>query len=254
MGLSPEGKAEPNGVDFWWDDFSGNTGNCWWDNTAAPGASVTTSPPLLPDCAGGTDPSTSVGTGDPVNENELTSCFAGYETSGYPNGDPTICSWTQTPPKPGSSPLPAGGSAAMQQAQAEQLATICGQGLSPRLCRPFQGSLGTAPSVQWPYASQAPAPLTGAAAAVAGGQERLSSYTCSWWRQADQTSRQAVVERLRHFATLPVDGATAYGYGAGMSDGRAGMLLNDRCSFFGAGPFALYKIYGAAAPFSAFVG
>jgi hypothetical protein len=42
-----------------------------------------------------------------------------------------------------------------------------------------------------------------------------------------------------------------YGYGAGMSDGRAAMLFDDRCSFFGAGPFALYKIYGAAAPFSA---
>jgi hypothetical protein len=29
------------------------------------------------------------------------------------------------------------------------------------------------------------------------------------------------------------------------------MLFDDRCSTFEAGPFALYKIYGAAAPFAA---
>ena len=28
----------PNGVDFWWDEFSGNTGNCWFDNTGFDGS------------------------------------------------------------------------------------------------------------------------------------------------------------------------------------------------------------------------
>ena len=27
----------PNGVDFWWDDFASNTGNCWHDNTGVNG-------------------------------------------------------------------------------------------------------------------------------------------------------------------------------------------------------------------------
>ena len=33
----------PNGVDFWWDEQSTNTGNCWFDNTGSDGtaASVT---------------------------------------------------------------------------------------------------------------------------------------------------------------------------------------------------------------------
>ena len=26
-------KTMPNGVDFWWDEFAGNNGNCWYDNT-----------------------------------------------------------------------------------------------------------------------------------------------------------------------------------------------------------------------------
>jgi hypothetical protein len=46
-------------------------------------------------------------------------------------------------------------------------------------------------------------------------------------------------------------GTTSQGYGAGMSDTRAMALFESRCSTFEAGPFALYKIYGAAAPFSA---
>jgi hypothetical protein len=43
----------------------------------------------------------------------------------------------------------------------------------------------------------------------------------------------------------------SYGYGAGMSDDRAMNLFNSRCSTAYAGPFALYKLYGAAAAFSA---
>jgi hypothetical protein len=60
-----------------------------------------------------------------------------------------------------------------------------------------------------------------------------------------------MVQRIAHYATGPVDGTTLAGYGAGMSDARASRLFDDRCSMFEAGPFALYKIYGSAAPFSA---
>ena len=98
MGVAPNGQVEPNGTDFWWDDFPTNTGNCWYRNTAAPGRTVTTSPSNLPNCANGTDPSSSVGTGDPQNEGELTSCFAEIEAGqGY---NPAGCPWFSTPPKP----------------------------------------------------------------------------------------------------------------------------------------------------------
>src|SRR4051794_30079013 len=68
MGVDPSGAVRPNGLGFWWDSFPGNTGNCWWGNTAAPGKTVTPSPAMLPSCANGTSPSSSVGTGDPQNE------------------------------------------------------------------------------------------------------------------------------------------------------------------------------------------
>jgi len=251
MGVSPSGAVRPNGVDFWWDSFAGNTGNCWWDNTAAPGRSVTTSPLLLPDCAGGTDPSLSVGIGDAVNESELAACLAGFTLSGYPDGNSTICSWTTTPAKPGSSALPLSTATATQQLQAEEFAEICAQGLSPRLCTPFQGWLG---DVFGPLVASVTASVPASAVPAVAPQDslgRLSSFTCSWWRKADDAHRLGMVQRIGHYATLQVDGTTLTGYGAGMSDSRATQLFDDRCSMFQSGPFALYKIYGAAAPFSA---
>ena len=86
MGVRPDGHADPNGTDFWWDPYPGTIGNCWWDNKAAPGKSVTTSPLSLPSCADGTQPGTSIGVGDAVNESELVGCLAGFEVSGYPDG------------------------------------------------------------------------------------------------------------------------------------------------------------------------
>ena len=48
MGRDPRGRRDPNGTDFWWDNFAGNTGNCWHDNTGKEGtaASVTSTPEL----------------------------------------------------------------------------------------------------------------------------------------------------------------------------------------------------------------
>ena len=101
MGVSPSGKSEPNGTDFWWDHFLGNTGNCWFSNSAAQGKSITTSPPspALPDCNNGQNPGMSVGLGIPgaANEAELGQCLASFSTGGY---DPATCPWFKTPPKP----------------------------------------------------------------------------------------------------------------------------------------------------------
>ena len=100
MGVAPNGAVKPNGTDFWWDDFSTNTGNCWYQNIPARGHTSTTSPSNLPNCDDGAKPWTSQGTGDPQNEGELVSCFAEIEAGqGY---DPAGCPWFSTPPKPHS--------------------------------------------------------------------------------------------------------------------------------------------------------
>jgi hypothetical protein len=98
MGVAPDGRVEPNGTDFWWDAYPTNTGNCWYSNTAAPGAAVTTSPSNLPSCAGGSNPSASMGTGDVANEAELGTCFAAITVGGGYN--PATCPWFTVPPKP----------------------------------------------------------------------------------------------------------------------------------------------------------
>ncbi len=100
MGVTPDGKAEPNGSDFWWDSYPGNTGNCWYSNTAAPGKQITSNSMLgLPSCSNGQDPSSSLGTGNPQAEVELLGCFGAFSTGTY---DPNLCSWFTTPAKPGS--------------------------------------------------------------------------------------------------------------------------------------------------------
>jgi hypothetical protein len=90
----------PNGTDFWWDEFSGNTGNCWFDNIGRDGTpgSVTgpgagTPPNVLPsNCA------TSVGGGDPAKTQYLLECSNG------PDDDtgPTDCDWWRPAPRPRS--------------------------------------------------------------------------------------------------------------------------------------------------------
>lgn len=254
MGVSPGGAVRPNGVDFWWDSFPGNTGNCWWGNHAAPGKSVTSAPFVLPGCRGGTTPNASVGLGDLLNEGELVACLAGFQVSGYPDGNPTICSWSTTPPRPGSgSGLPLGLRGAVDDSQWAEFASICAAGLSPRLCSAYQARMPLARVFSWLSGSgAAEATLPQPVVEPTTGTRPLGTFTCSWWRQADGAHRRGMVQRIRHYATLPVSGSTPYGYGAGMSDTRASRLFEARCSTAQAGPFALYKIYGAAAPFSAY--
>ena len=258
MGVSPTGEVLPNGTDFWWDSFPGNTGNCWWNNTAAPGASITSLPLVLPSCAQGQQPGTSIGIGDAVNEGELVACLAGFQVSGYPAGNPHTCSWAQTPAQPGRGPLGRTTVPAIDAgAQQTLLATLCSAGLAPRLCGavtswqpgvPFGPTQLRLPFVERNFAAVAiPAQL---------GTKPLGTITCSWWRRADHTRRLAMTQRIRDYATGPVSGTSTdrYGYGAGLSDSRAMRLFESRCSTFEAGPFALYKIYGAAAPFASYSG
>jgi hypothetical protein len=94
MGVAPDGSQQPNGTDFWWDDFPSNTGNCWHDNTGVngTGASVTSTPASLPAACNGT--SIGLGLGNPMAESELLGCFAAFDQG---VGD---CPWFTTPAKP----------------------------------------------------------------------------------------------------------------------------------------------------------
>nr|MDQ2935852.1 hypothetical protein [Chloroflexota bacterium] len=96
MGIVPGGAHQPNGLDFWWDSFSGNTANCWFNNTSyRPITTDPAFPPGLPNCNNGQNPGSSVGTGNPTAESELLGCFAAIS-----GGPPDTCPWFTTPPKP----------------------------------------------------------------------------------------------------------------------------------------------------------
>jgi hypothetical protein len=245
MGVAPSGAVQPNGVDFWWDSFPGNTGNCWWGNKPALGKTITSSPASLPNCSNGTKPSTSIGTGAPANEIELIACLAGFTVSGYPAGNGDICNWTTTPSRPSAFTLSFAPMAAVGDMMAKEAAEVCAEGLAKRTCKALGGSSATTKTPSKPSTSS---PSVKAAAV---GSDPLSTYTCSWWRKASDSQQLGIVQRIRAFASGRVDGTKATGYGAAMPDARAVQLLEDRCTTFEAGSYALYKLYGAAAAFSA---
>ncbi len=103
MGRAPGGRQMPNGVDFWWDQFPTNTGNCWFNNRGADGTSSSWTgdparfaspnmsvPGFLPeDCQSPTN----VGTGSALKEAVLLNCALAAI------GDPS-CEWYVAPAKP----------------------------------------------------------------------------------------------------------------------------------------------------------
>ena len=50
MGRTPGGTQMPNGVDFWWDEFPTNSGDCWYRNIGSDGTTggITSDPPPPP--------------------------------------------------------------------------------------------------------------------------------------------------------------------------------------------------------------
>jgi Right handed beta helix region len=91
MGIDPQGRRDPNGTDFWWDEFLNNTNNCWYSNIGRDGteASITSEPDSLP-----SDCSTSRGLGNPGQQGELLQCFVAI------TNDTRDCPWFTTPPEP----------------------------------------------------------------------------------------------------------------------------------------------------------
>jgi hypothetical protein len=131
MGAAPGGRVSPNGVDFWWDAFVGNTGNCWYANAGAPGTSITSSPAALPNCNNGADSSASFGLGDVANESELGACFGAITEGGTASAS---CQWFTTPPKPRTSAAAAAGR--RQDVAAARTATD--PGIRTTVCRLYR--------------------------------------------------------------------------------------------------------------------
>jgi hypothetical protein len=240
MGVAPNGAVKPNGTDFWWDDYPGNTGNCWWANVPAPGHSITSSPLILPDCSNGTNPSLSIGIGYAPNEAELVGCLVGFSTDGYPNGNSTLCDWTKTPSKPGGSAMAADGSSIARARQREFMA-LCRSLPENRTCAPFVGS-GFAPA--------APVASAGSQIRLEGAWARraLGLYTCGDWMHATSGLRKRLLARLSHWTGGRADGSA--GYGTVLSGKRAASMFDTRCKPRYARAFALYKMYGSAAAFA----
>jgi hypothetical protein len=139
MGRTPAGVAIPNGVDFWWDEFPGNTGNCWYPNTGSAGTAASiTSDPAPPPVAGTTVPgylpqdcgsSANVGRGNAAKEAMLLDCAA--------NGNDGVCEWYQPPARPGSA------EAKQQQAEQQQAAESLVGTPAPQPRCELLGALGT---------------------------------------------------------------------------------------------------------------
>jgi hypothetical protein len=135
MGVAPGGRPAPNGLDFWWDSFPGNTANCWYSNAGAAPITSSPPPPLLPDCDNGRDPSSSVGTGNPANEGELVECFVAFETGNF---DLPLCPWFETPPKPGSSAALQARSENLRARQRRAFLDFCEESGPEQTCAPFE--------------------------------------------------------------------------------------------------------------------
>jgi hypothetical protein len=211
MGITPDGKADRNGIDFWWDQFGGTRGNCWYRNYAAEGRTILTSPPGgLPDCDDGKDPASSTGTGNPQNEGELVSCVAAFETRNFdPNGP---CPWLRPPTDPD-----AGGAT--------------------------QSALG--PAFNYRPSSRRVAGRTMPVASTPLGQ-----MTCFEWNRAAGTQRPELIAKIRGFAGGVVnDGQHDLGTGAVLTFEEAQGLYDTWCANGYAQEFTLVKLYTHAAAF-----
>jgi hypothetical protein len=148
MGRSVSGRAMPNGVDFWWDEFPTNSRNCWdLTNVGSDGhaGSFTTDPPRAPgdatlpgfmpvkDCESGTN----TGKGNSQKEAVLVACAGDVEGT---SNDQHSCDWFVPPSKPGSSA--ARSQSAAQRGIAARLAAD-GWPRFPSLCTLLGGNGGT---------------------------------------------------------------------------------------------------------------
>ena len=132
-------------MDFWWDQYPTNSGNCWYPNIGSNGKpdGITSDPPPPP-APGATVPGflpedcgspLNVGTGNMAKEAMLVSCAAAGEMGSY---DPNTCEWFAPPARPGSA------AAARQRAEERDTAeSLVGRINVDRFCQLLGGSGGT---------------------------------------------------------------------------------------------------------------
>ncbi len=207
MGVRPNGTEDPNGIDFWWDPYPGTVGNCWWNNTPAPGRQITTDPTPLPNCDNGANPQKSVGTGNPTQTGELFSCVAAFETRNFdPNGP---CPWFKTPPEP----QPGGGPS---------------EPTTPFLATPAT----VARKVEGPLNRR---------------RDLSGVQCADWNAADDEDRKWLVGAVRDFVGGVVVDGERAVGYGDVLADDQANGLFNTSCRHRYAQSFVLYKLYSYAA-------
>jgi hypothetical protein len=95
----------PNGTDFWWAAWTGNTDNCWFDNTGSDGTadSITSDPPRDPLAAAPNDPlfescDNTVSVLDGTKYTILIDCGEGPDDE----TGALDCDWWRAPPQPAS--------------------------------------------------------------------------------------------------------------------------------------------------------
>jgi len=93
MGVTPEGAAAPNGVDFWWDEQGER--NCWQSN-ASPAGAPHSDPVTLPTCDHPSAGSPYAQQGNPFKTTIVTACAA-YRPG---RADPAGCTWLSPPTRP----------------------------------------------------------------------------------------------------------------------------------------------------------
>jgi hypothetical protein len=237
LGVAPDGSHKPNGVDFWWDPFPGTTGNCFFSNGA-----YTSDPPPSP-VAGASLPGflpedckTSVGTGDADKDAELLACAGALDDVG---GYDAVCTWNQTPPRPGTAAARRFRDRSARIARAGVGRStlrfdapcvpdgVIRTGLSDMGCR---GDVAAALATTNPTAPQ----------------PRMQQATCTTWNKAGAAKRTAMIAALTAAATQPDPENPA----ATMSVARATRLFATTCSAPNAHSYMLYVLYNRAAAFS----
>jgi hypothetical protein len=106
--LTASSTTARNGLDFWWDEATPNTGNCWFQNTGPAGTrgSLTADPAIGP-APGESLPlflpekcSTSVGSPNYASKAPiLVACYVQWQAKEF---DMPACNWFEAPPRPTS--------------------------------------------------------------------------------------------------------------------------------------------------------
>ena len=105
---SGAGNGHPNGIDFWWDELTGNTGNCWFDNTGPDG---TARPSVGPARGSRSRPAGRLACCPrelraPASAGRLSrkavGCWSASDGGTGEDTGPLDCDWWQHPPQPAS--------------------------------------------------------------------------------------------------------------------------------------------------------